>query len=121
MRKVKLETLAKWVHPAPLVHEGPLEPQEPTALRDLPVVSETRVLLEKRETPVRPECPVFRENSGPRVREASEERRESTVRLVQPDLRALRAPQETTVPKEARVRVVSPVTWAPPESPVQPD
>lgn len=119
MRKVKLETLVKWVHPAPLVQEAPQDPQEPMALRDLQAALETLVQLEKREILVKPESQVFRENLAHLVLEASEEKRESPVRLVQLVLLALRVPLETMVPKEAQAQVVSPVTWAPLESPVQ--
>lgn len=119
VRKVKLETLVKWVHPAPLVPEAPRGPREPMALRDLLAVLETLVLLEKREMLVKQESQVFRENSAHQVLEESEEKRESPVRLVQLDLPALRVPLEMMVPKAAQVQVVSPVTLAPLERPVQ--
>lgn len=119
VRKVKLETLVRWVHPAPLVPEAPQDPREPMALRDLLVALETLVLLEKREMLVKQESQVFRENLAHQVQEESEEKRESPVRLVQLDLPALRVPLEMMVPKAAQVRVVSPVTLAPLERTVQ--
>lgn len=119
VRKVKLETLVKWVHPVPLVPEAPQDPQELMALRDLLVALETLVLLEKREMLEKQESQVFRENLAHQVQEESEEKRESLVRLVQLDLPALRVPLEMMVPKAAQVRVVSPVTLDPLESPVQ--
>lgn len=117
-RKVKLETSVKWVHLALLVPEAPQDLQEPMALRDLPVVLETLVLLEKREILVKQESRVFREKLAHQVQEESEEKRESPVRLVQLDLPALRVPLEMMVPKAALVQVDSPVTPVPLESPV---
>lgn len=119
VRKVKLETLAKWVHLVPLVPEAPQDLQEPMALRDLLVVLETPVLSEKREMLVRQESQVFREKLAHQVQEESEEKKESLVQLVQLDLLALRVPLEMMVPKAALVQVDSPVTLVPLESPVQ--
>lgn len=119
VRKVKLETLGKWVHPVPQVPEAPQDPLEPTALRDLLVASETLVLSVKREMLVKQENRVFREKMAHQVQEENEERRESPVRLVQLDLLALRVPLEMMVPKEALVQVDSPVTLVPLESLVQ--
>ncbi|KAF1377753.1 hypothetical protein PFLUV_G00204020 [Perca fluviatilis] len=118
VRKVKLETLVKWVHPAPLVPEAPQDPQEQMALRGLPVALETLVLLEKRAMLVKQESPVFREKLAHQVQEESEEKRESPVRLVQLALPALKVPLEMMVPKAAQGRVVSLVTLALLESPV---
>lgn len=119
VRKVKPETSAKWVRPVPLVPEAPQDPLEPMALRDLLVELETPALWEKREMPVKQESQVFREKLAHRVQEESEEKREKAVRLVQLDLPAPRVPLEMTVLKAALVQVVSPVTPAPLESPVQ--
>lgn len=119
VRKEKLETSGKWVHPVPLAPEVPQDLQEPMALRDLLVVLETPALSEKRETLVKPESRVFRENSAHQVQEESEEKRESRVRLVQRDLPAPRVPLEMTVPKAALVRADSLVTLVLLESLVQ--
>lgn len=119
VRKVKLETSAKWVHPAPLVPEAPQDPREPTALRDLLVESETLALSEKREMLVKQESPVFREKLAHQVQEESEEKREKPVQPVQLDLPVLRVPLEMMVLKAALVQVVSLVTLVPLESPVQ--
>lgn len=45
---IRLSFFPRRVHLAPLVPEAPQDPQEPMALRDLLVVLETLVLLEKR-------------------------------------------------------------------------
>lgn len=119
VKKEKLETLAKWVHLAPLVPEDLQDPQEPMALRDLLVVLETLVLLEKKEMLVKQESQVFRENLAHQVQEESEERRERVVPLVQLDLPAPRVPLEMMVPKAAQVQVVSPVILVHLESLVQ--
>lgn len=116
VRKVKLGTLVKWVHPAPLVQEVPQDPQEPMALRDLRVALETLALLEKKAMLVKQESQVFREKLAHQVQEESEVRRERPVQLVQLDLLALRVPLEMMVPKAAQVQAVSLVTLVPLES-----
>lgn len=118
VRKVKLETLVKWVHLVLLVQEAPQDPLEPMALRDPLAVSETLVLLEKRETLARLESLVLREKLAHRVQEAREEKRESQGLLVLLDPRDLRGPLEMMAPKEALVQVDFPVTLVPLESPV---
>lgn len=107
VRRERLVMLVRW---DPLVlqdPEAPPDPREQMGPKGPQVASATLALSERRETPVRLENPDCRETLDLRVQEVIVERRVNLVPLALVGLLVPKVPLEMTVLKEVLVQVVS--------------